>query len=352
MLSMAAVLLGCVLQDPPKPQDPKPQEPPRSGDVRNEPKTGSIDPELRSAVDAFNRANGYRFHAEGRVPSRQDTLARGATQTPPIPPNTPPNPPTTDDRDKVASAKERSGAMQDIRVDGTFERGKPVSLMTDQIEAFRSGDKLVYRIKGAGEWQVLSDLGVPARAGASPTDPTSSRDRTVGGEKSIAGNDGLTAECLAKFALPSDLLENLDASVANCVRQPGGDPKGGAATFECQLRPDAMRKHFEKHGGDAAEHAAAADMMKNCTLRITVSQGKIDRLVLESGLPLSGKGELGARDTTSPPVNPPANPPTRPASETPSSSANTDVTIRYTLNDIGKAEVKVPDEAARLLGSR
>jgi len=365
MFSTAAILLGWALQDPANP-NPKPQDPPRTDD-RGVTTPGSIDAELRAAIDSFKSANSYRFRAEGRVPVQGagSTLARD-TQTPPTPPNTPPTGDKTGD-DRVALAKQRG--TQEIRVDGIHERGKGTMLTTDQLEAIRTETKFVYRNKGQGEWKVLSDLGAggkePARDPTNPprTDPTNPTDPTrndpsrpapippTGTERTLS-SDGTTAECLARMALPNELLQNLDASVSSCVRQPGGDPKTGMATYECQLKPEAVRKHFEKHGATAA-HGADAAMMKDCTLRITVNQGKIDRLVLESGLPLSGKGELGARDPTSPPVNPPANPPTRPASETGSTSAiDTDVVVRYQISDIGKAEVKIPDEAARLLGSR
>jgi hypothetical protein len=111
---------------------------------------------------------------------------------------------------------------------------------------------------------------------------------------------------------PVEVVDEVAARIASCKRVTEHDDE---TTFECQLA--AAGRVASPNGSSGSPVALAA-----CTVRLTVRDGQLVLIELPEG-----------------------DPATRPASRT-------SLVRRYRLMDIGRTEVAVPEEAARLLGSR
>lgn len=277
MLFTTVLLSGLlVLQDPPKP----PAEPPRAGDsARDAVGSGAqVDAELRAAIDELRRASGYRFEVDGNAMGTERRPLGGG------------------DDPKLAEPKRET-----FRLAGAFQKDKPAQMKSDEVEAFRSSSKLVWKGHEQKEWATLAaKVGEPPKADAGKGESDEAR----------------VAALLASLPLPDDLIRDFEERLVSCTRSPGADVKGAMATYECVVCADAKRS-------DAKSDA------KNCLVRFTVNQGRIAEI--------DWRHPAEAKAATKPPA-----------------AAGTAPTIacHYKLSDVDSAQVTVPEDAAKLLGSR
>jgi hypothetical protein len=247
---------------------------------------------LQSAIDDFARATGYRFDAEGIDLLPIDPIASLARAGGPM-----------------ARFADVAEVMIGTEIRGRSERGEPLLLLTGPVQAFRSEQKIVFRRRIHGEWGPWTDL------------------------KSIADSEERMElrllRFLAQLPAPAELLRDLGARTTSCQRT---DPlkdstDGGVATFECQIRPDAGWTLPMSGSNEASAKLAS------CTLRITVDHGQISRLELEGVAATDASSAFAIHLAAPAPIATP-------------------VVVRYRIRDVGATTVAVPDDAARLLGSR
>lgn len=349
----SVLLLGLLLvQDPTHPQDAtRPQDPAR-------PVNATIDPELRAAVDALKRATGYNFHVDGSCNcaiTDDKTLARADASKPAD---------TAARTDNVAHAKERSDVRHDVRLDGTFERSKPVHLVGSDFEAYRLGDKIVYKTKDGADWMLLSrtrgQLGTDPKSGANSAGGKG--DVTADKVDARAIDDREMGAMHARIPAPSDLLDDLDSNIVSCTRVTG-DRASGAATFECVVRPRAgspLTSLDISPPPPGAPASATSVSANQCKLRVTVKNGAIDELTLESRAAMSERISGGNPPAGNPPSEPnPGKPPVPPTAPTPQntppargevvSAGACDIRCSYRITDLNGASVTVPEQVQRLL---
>ena len=314
------------VQDPPK---PPPAEPPRAGDAARDAQQkggAQIDVELKAALDELRRANGYRIEIDGTMAGgdRSPVASKGDAKKPD---------PQRDEQgdkggeksgageEKVALAKEAPVKRESFHGTGAFEREKPVQFKSDRLEAYRSNRKLVWRSREQKEWAM-----VPARIGEPPRPDAGSDAVKIGGEGDAVaavgdkggGNDTRVAAMLANLPLPDDLIRNFEARLVSCQRSTGADVKGGMATYDCVLGPSPEDKKGGKSDG------------RNCSLRFTVTQGRIAEL-----------------DWRHPAERAPSNP--QPPAD---AAGGPSILCHYMLSDFGGTQVTVPEEVARILAER
>ena len=358
MLQTAVLLLGLLAQDPQKPQDPnRPPDQSRSDLKTN----ATIDPELRAAVDSLKRSTGFKYRADGTCTCAvRDNLgvARTDASGKPLPAE------PTKPEDRVAHAKERAGDVpHDVHIDGTFERGKAIHIVGDDFEAYRLGDKIVYKSKNATEWTLVSrtsgTLGTDSRAGGGTTD---AKGDVTGTAVVPAKDDARLIPMLARLPAPSELLDDLDSQIVSCTRVTG-DKSSGGATFECVLKPRAGGPLGQVDIQAPPRGAPASATTVNpheCKLRVTVKQGAIDDLALESHGLMGERVAGGAAPPGNPPSEPnPGRPPVPPTQPTPQNTPPArgevdydticDMTCHYRITDLNGATVQVPEPVQRLL---
>jgi hypothetical protein len=196
-LAPVAVLVGLLLAQLPA----GPSVPPRADDPAAT--SALIAPELRNALDALERCSSCTFDVEGQrqLPfgisasiAQVASMARAATA-----------------RSWFDGIK---GIGQRTTVTGRFERDKPLFLTTASLEAFRSGQRLVYRTRGEESW----------------TDWTNLLLRRASDESQLL-------KLLARLPSPGELLDALEARIEACERV--SDPADETSvTWVCRLRPD------------------------------------------------------------------------------------------------------------------
>ena len=315
MLLTTVFLSGWLaIQDPVKPQDAT-----KSTDSKA---SGQVDAELKTAIEELKRAQNYRFEVDGTATCPKKSVADASGKV---------DPKKGDDQGADAVAHAKSGKTETIRVSGVFQQSKPSQIKSDKIEAYRSSDKLVWRTKDQKDWMV-----VPAHVGEPPSDMDDA-DGSGKADEGGAKDDGRTAKMLASLPLPDDLIRMLDSRIVSCQKG-SGSPSG--TTYECvvaSMGGDAKGGDSKERADGARGDAQGADAKrdgKNCSVRFTVNQGKIVEINLKHPAGSTAKPGGAPSPSTSP-------------------SNEGSIDCRYKISDVGSAtEVKVPEDAARLLGSR
>lgn len=308
MVLTMVVLTSCLaFQDPPK---PPPEKPRVDESTRDGAKGGAtVDVELRAAIEELRRANGYKFEIDGSAMAAEKRAPlAGSDDVKPDPQRDEQGDKAGAGGEKVAHAKE-APHRESFHLTGAWQKDKPAQLKSDKLEAFRSSDKLVWRGKDQKEWASLA-----AQVGEPPKSDTDKNEKVEKG-----GDDARAAALLAHLPLPDDLLRDFETRLVSCQRAPGADAKGGMASWECVLSP----------GGDAKRADAKSDG-KNCLVRLSVAQGRITEI----------DWRHPAEKTASIP-QPPAG-----------GTAGPSIVCHYMISDVGSAQVTVPEDAAKLLGSR
>jgi len=282
-LAILLMSLPIAVSDPQESKPRPPASPPSSPSLidpvqQDGAKDVVVDADLGAVMDALERADSYRFLLNGKA-----DLSRLGT-----------NPPAPDPKEKVALAKDR---LEKFEIHGSFQRDKPLLLMTDQIQAFRKGDKVAHRTKSRSEWSVLSRL-----PGAKTTPPA-----TTGDELRLL-------PFLGRIQAPHELLKELRPRILTCRKSTVSDAGESGAPKDSSKDPTRASWTCTIDDRDDRAKGTAAPATSS-TLVVTVAQGRVERIVREIH----------------------------------SSNGDGDSLHDYKVMEIGNVEVTIPEEAAPLL---
>ncbi len=281
--ALSCLFAGALLvQEPaPAPRPPKPDE--RRPAV-------ALDPELRRAVDLLRAAHGMRFEAVVNAHAPQPRALADAAKRPP---------------------SRAPDVADEVRLTTRAERDRPLQVEHERLDAFRLGERVVWKAKGSEEWQLFtlkrSDEGPPATRPQPAVLP--------------AGEDARVLRVVAQLTTPRDLLEAVEGRVTSCTKVSARDGEETGTVFECGLEPDVARRAF---AALLEGEAPRVDVLTAVySLRIAVVQGQVAQLALEHRVPLRGA---------------PAD-----------ADGQVETLRRYRIRETGNVKVEVPEEVKRLL---